>query len=57
VTSDSHYNNYSPRFLSGKDAERVLEKMRSSTGMDPGEWSEAEGAAVTFPVSAKTGQD
>ena len=57
VTSDSHYNNYSPRFLSGKDAERVLDKMRSSTGMDPGEWTEAEGAVVTFPVPVKTGQD
>ena len=57
VTSDSHYNNYSPRFLTGKDAERVLEKMHASTGMDPGEWDEAEGAVVSFPVTPKTGRD
>ena len=36
VTSDSHYNNYSPKLLTGEDAERVLRKMADSTGVDPG---------------------
>ena len=51
ITSDSRYNNYAPRLLSGGDAERVLEKMRRSTGRDPGAWSDETGAAVTvdFP--------
>lgn len=57
VSSDSHYNNYSPKFLSGKDAERVLEKLRKSTGKDPGAWDESEGAVVSFPVSPKNRQD
>ena len=48
VSSDSHYNNYSPRFLTGGDAERVLQKMAKSTGMDPGPWDETEGAVVSF---------
>lgn len=47
ITSDDHYNNYSPRLLTGKDAERVLEKMRKSTGTDPGEWNEETGAVVS----------
>ena len=37
ITSDSHYNNYSPRLLTGKDAERVLRKTEESTGTKPGE--------------------
>lgn len=41
-------NNYSPRFLTGKDAERVLQKMMKSTGNDPGPWDENEGAVVSF---------
>ena len=53
ISSDSHYNNYSPVLLTGTDAERVLEKMRKSTGMDPGEWNETEGAVVSFMVPAK----
>ena len=47
ITSDDHYNNYSPRLLTGTDAERVLEKMRKSTGTDPGEWNEETGAVVS----------
>ena len=52
ITSDERYNNYSPRFLDGKDAERVLGKMKKSTGTDPGLWTEDEGAVV----SATAGQ-
>lgn len=50
VTSEDRINNFSPRLLTGSDAERVLEKMRSTTGMDPGEWDEKEGAVVSFPA-------
>ena len=53
ITSDSHYNNYSPCLLTGNDAERVLKKMRDSTGCDPGTWEEDTGAVVTFPVPAE----
>ncbi len=53
VTSDSHYNNYSPRLLSGTDAERVLKKMKQSTGYDPGAWNDAEGAVVSFQVGSE----
>ena len=48
VTSAEEGNNYSPRFLTGEDAERVLEAMRKSTGTDPGAWDAEEGAAVRF---------
>ena len=50
ISSDSHYNNYSPRFLADQDAQRVLQKMADSTGMDPGEWNEAEGAVVSVAL-------
>ena len=50
ISSDSHYNNYSPVFLSGADAERVLQKLEKSTGTSPGEWNETEGAVVTVPA-------
>ena len=40
ITSDGHYNNYSPMFLSGADAERVIRKMERSTGVP---------AAASFP--------
>ena len=50
ISSDSHYNNYSPRFLADQDARRVLQKMAKSTGADPGEWNEAEGAVVSVPL-------
>ncbi|MBR2824578.1 MAG: CapA family protein [Clostridia bacterium] len=48
MTSDSRYNNYSPRMLEGEDAQRVLEKMRKSTGTDVGEWTETEGAVYSL---------
>ena len=47
ITSDDRYNNYSPRLLTGEDALQVLEKMRKSTGTDPGEWNEETGAVVS----------
>ncbi len=50
ITSDARYNNYSPCFLSGSDAERVLEKIKKSTGADPGPWTEEAGAVVYIPV-------
>ena len=53
VSSDSHYNNYSPRFLEGADAERVLKKLEKSTGKDPGPWSETEGAVVSVDLQPK----
>ncbi len=46
ITSDTRYNNYSPCFLSGKDAARVLKKLEESTGNGFGEFTEADGAAV-----------
>lgn len=39
-------NNYSPVFLTGKDAERVLEKMKESTGREPGAFEEDKGAIL-----------
>ena len=51
ISSDTHYNNYSPRFLTEQDAERVLKKMKDSTGTDPGEWNETEGAVVSVPFT------
>ena len=53
VSSDSHYNNYSPRFLTDKDAERVLQKLENSTGMDPGPFDPEEGAVVSFEYPAR----
>ena len=50
VSGEEHYNDYSPVLLSGKDAERVLQKMETSTGVSPGAFTEGEGAAVTVPV-------
>ena len=54
ITSDDRYNNYSPRLLSGTEAERVLRKMSQSTGMDPGPWDDQTGAVVSFPVHQDT---
>ena len=51
MTSDSRYNNYSPRLLEGEDAQRVLEKMRKSTGVDPGEWDGEEGAVWSMELN------
>ena len=50
VTTDARVNNYSPCFLTGADAERVLKKLRDSTGHDPGPFDEEEGAVISFPV-------
>ena len=50
VSGEEHYNDYSPVLLSGKDAERVLQKMETSTGVSPGAFTEGEGVAVTVPV-------
>ena len=47
ISGDTHYNNYSPRFLTDEDAERVLKKLEDSTGTDLGEWNETEGAVVS----------
>jgi len=49
ITSDARYNNYSPRFLTQEEAQRVLTKMKKSTGNDPGAFREGEGAVVPVP--------
>ncbi len=51
ITSDPRYNNYQPCFLSGSDAKRVLDKMKKSTGQDPGPWNEETGAVVTVEMN------
>ena len=53
VTTDQTYNNYSPDFLTGKAAERVLNKMKKSTGYDLGGFDEKDGAVISFPVHEK----
>ena len=50
VSGEERFNDYSPVLLSGEDAARVLEKMEKSTGVDPGVFTEGQGAAVTVPV-------
>ena len=50
VTGETNYNDYSPLFLYGRDAERVLKKMEDSTGVSPGAFDEKQGAVVTVPV-------
>ncbi len=49
ITSDSHYNNYSPMFLAGKDAQRVLTKLEKSTGNGFEPFTEEDGAVVRIP--------
>ena len=49
-SGDPKANDYSPVFLRGAEAERVLQKMRDSTGMDPGPLGEEGFASVTFLV-------
>ena len=51
VSGEAGYNDYSPVFLSGPDAERVLKKMEDSTGVSPGAFDETNGAAVTVPAA------
>ena len=50
ATSRPPRNDYSPVFLSGEDAARVLRKMEASTGQDPGAFDDALGASVECPV-------
>ena len=50
VSGETGYNDYSPVLLEGKDAERVLKKMEESTGVSPGVFDPAEGAAVIIPA-------
>jgi poly-gamma-glutamate synthesis protein (capsule biosynthesis protein) len=47
VSGEANRNNYSPVPLHGADAERVLRKMKESTGADPGPFSDEEGAVIT----------
>jgi len=53
ITSDPKYNNYSPLFLSGSDAERVLQKMEKSTGNGFGPFDESDGALMVIPSPTK----
>ncbi len=55
ITSDPHYNNYSPRFLTGKDAERVFRKMKDSTGLDPSPQAGTAGTDAPAPDGAEEG--
>lgn len=48
ITGDERYNDYSPVFLTGTGAERVLAKMEKSTGWAPGAFGEKEGAVVSI---------
>ena len=50
VSGEANHNDYSPVFLSGQDAERVLKKMEASTGVSPGPFDPEKGAAVTVPA-------
>lgn len=49
VTGEASYNDYSPVFLEGKGAERVLKKMEESTGVHPGTFDKENGAVLEFP--------
>ena len=49
VSGEAGYNDYSPVFLDGADAERVLKKMEESTGVSPGAFDPAGGAAASVP--------
>ena len=50
VSGEAGRNDYSPVFLDGADAERVLKKMEESTGVFPGSFDASGGAVVTVPV-------
>ena len=50
VTTDEHYNDFSPAFLTGEDAQRVLDKMLKSTGFDIGVFDPEKGAVVECPA-------
>ena len=53
ISSYKNSNNYSPVFLTGKDAERVLNKMKESTGYAPGPFDEERGATLGNNRSAE----
>ena len=48
VSGSKNANDYSPVLLSGRDAERVLEKMTKSTGYGFTPWSAETGAEATY---------
>ena len=50
VSGEAAFNDYSPVLLSGENAERVLRKMETSTGIYPGAYAEGRGAEVTVPA-------
>ena len=50
ISGEADFNDYSPVFLSGADADRVLQKMEKSTGVSVGPFDSAEGAVVSVPV-------
>ena len=50
VSGESGWNDYSPVLLDGEDAERVLNKMKDSTGVSPGAFDRTGGAVVTVPA-------
>ena len=52
ISGEADFNDYSPVFLSGADADRVLQKMEKSTGISVGPFDSAEGAVVSVPVPA-----
>ncbi len=52
ISGEANFNDYSPVFLSGADADRVLQKMEKSTGVSVGPFDSAEGAVVSVPVPA-----
>ena len=50
VSGQASYNDYSPVLLTGEDAERVLRKMKDSTGVEMPPFDEKEGSVVTVRV-------
>lgn len=50
ISGSSRTNDYSPVFLKGAEAERVLRKMADSTGFDLGSFDESAGAVITVPA-------
>ena len=53
ITTDERYNDFSPVFLKGDDAWRVLEKMKQSTGFDVGVLDAENRATVICAVPEK----
>ncbi len=50
ITGNSPYNDYSPVFLKGREADRVLKKLEKSTGGGFGPFDEEKGAAALPPA-------